>query len=89
MDCFNDQAKITDVLTSQKHITEDYNHYAGECATEKRKDVLMGILSEEHDMQFEVFKAMQERGWYEPEKAPEQKICKTCEQFQKKEASFE
>lgn len=55
MNCFDDQAKMTDALNSQKFITGNYNHYAGECATKERKDKLMEILSEEHDMQFEVF----------------------------------
>ena len=73
MNCFDDQAKMTDALNSQKFITGNYNHYAGECATKERKDKLMEILSEEHDMQFEVFSEMQKRGWYEPKPAPQQK----------------
>ena len=34
--------------------------------SKERKYKLMEILSEEHDMQFEVFSEMQKRGWYEP-----------------------
>lgn len=30
MNCFDDQAKMTDALNSQKFITGNYNHYAGE-----------------------------------------------------------
>ncbi len=29
MNCFDDQAKMTDALNSQKFITGNYNHYAG------------------------------------------------------------
>ena len=88
MNCFDDQAKMTDAHYSQKFITGNYNHYAGECATKERKDKLMEILSEEHDMQFEVFSEMQKRGWYEPKPAPQQKVCEACEQFEQKEGSF-
>ncbi len=88
MNTFDDQAKMTDALNTQKAITEDYNHYAGECATKKRKDKLMKILSEEHDMQFEIFSEMQKRGWYEPKPAPQQKVCEACKQFEEKESTF-
>ena len=88
MNCFDDQAKMTDALNSQKFITGNDNHYAGECATKERKDKLMEILSEEHDMQFEVFSEMQKRGWYEPKPAPQQKVCEACEKFEQKEGSF-
>ena len=87
MNCFDDQAKMTDALNSQKFITGNYNHYAGECATKERKDKLMEILSEEHDMQFEVFSEMQKRGWYEPKPAPQQKVCEACEQFEQKDVT--
>ena len=29
MNCFDDQAKMTDALNSQKFIAGNYNHYAG------------------------------------------------------------
>ena len=37
MNCFDDQAKMTDALNSQKFITGNYNHYAGECRSEERR----------------------------------------------------
>ena len=39
MNCFDDQAKMTDALNSQKFITGNYNHYAGECATKEHKEM--------------------------------------------------
>lgn len=81
METFDDQARLNDMLSSQKYITENFNHFAGECSTQARKDTLMDILSEEHDMQFEVFSEMQKRGWYEPKPAPKQKVDCACKQF--------
>lgn len=82
MTSFDDQAKMSDSLNTQKAITQQYNHYAGECATKARRDKLLDLLNEEHEMQFEVFSAMQKRGWYEPKPAEEQKKQQACEEFE-------
>lgn len=84
MQCFDDQAKMGDTLNTQKALTEQYNHYAGECATKTRRDKLLNILNEEHEMQFEVFSAMEKRGWYEPQPAEAQKKQQACRQFEQK-----
>ncbi len=78
---FDDQAKMTDSLNTQKSITQQYNHYAGECSTKSRRNKLMDILNEEHEMQYEVFSAMQKRGWYTPQQAESKKQQQACKQF--------
>ena len=78
---FDDQAKMTDSLNTQKSITQQYNHYAGECSTKSRRNKLMDILNEEHEMQYEVFSAMQKRGWYAPQQAESKKQQQACKQF--------
>ncbi len=81
MQCFDDQAKMSDSLNTQKAITEQYNHYAGECSTKTRRNKLIDILNEEHEMQFEVFSAMEKRGWYTPQPAESKKQQQACKQF--------
>ena len=78
---FDDQAKMTDSLNTQKSIAQQYNHYAGECSTKSRRNKLMYILNEEHEMQYEVFSAMQKRGWYTPQQAESKKQQQACKQF--------
>ncbi len=86
--CYDDRAMITDALDSQKMIAQAYNHYAGECSTQQRKDKLMQLLGEEHDMQFEVFSEMNKRGWYCPEEADRQKVSDACQQFTQKKKNL-
>ena len=39
--CFDDCAMMTDALDSQKMIAQQYNHYAGECSTQQKKNKLL------------------------------------------------
>ena len=50
MNNFDDQAKMGDSLNTQKNITQQYNQFAGECSTKARRNKLMDILNEEHEM---------------------------------------
>lgn len=81
MNNFDDQAKMGDSLNTQKSITQQYNHFAGECSTKARRNKLMDILNEEHEMQYEIFTAMEKRGWYTPQPAQAQKQQQACKQF--------
>ena len=78
MQCFDDQAKMGDALNTEKSIAQKYNHYAGECSTKARRDKLLGILDEEHDLQYQVFSAMEKRGWYTPKAANVKKQQQAC-----------
>lgn len=73
---------ISDVLYSQKHITETYNTFANECSAPTVRDTFLNLLEEEHQMQAEVFSEMQKRGWYQPEQAQPQKIAQVKQKYQ-------
>ena len=88
MQCFDDQAKMSDSLNTQKAITEQYNHYAGECSTKTRRNKLIDILNEEHEMQFEVFSAMEKRGWYTLKPAAQREVDAACKKFRQKEQNL-
>ncbi|MBQ3865349.1 MAG: spore coat protein, partial [Clostridia bacterium] len=47
---------------------------ANEASSPAVKDTLLGILTEEHEIQHRVFTEMARRGWYETEAAEENKI---------------
>ena len=74
MSTYDDKTMMTDMLASQKFIAQNYNNYAGECATKQSKAKLMKILGEEHDIQFKIFETMQSKGWYETTNAPQTKV---------------
>ena len=65
---------LDDVLTSQKNMTGTYNTCANECATPSIRDSLVDILTEEHQIQADVFNEMSKRGWYPVQQAEQQKI---------------
>ena len=73
---------LNDVLTSQKAVTGAYNNFANECATPNIRDEFMRILTEEHQIQADVFDEMQKRGWYPTPAAEQQKIQQAKQKFQ-------
>lgn len=78
---FCDKDMMTDMLSSQKFITESYNSFANECATPAVKSQFINILNEEHQIQNEVFTEMQKRGWYPTEAADQNKINQAKQKF--------
>lgn len=71
-----------DVLSSQKHITDTYNTFANECATPNVRNEFMRILTEEHQIQSDVFDEMKKRGWYQTPQADMQKIQQAKQKYQ-------
>ncbi len=79
---YDDKTMMTDMLSTQKFIASNYNNYAGECATKRSKGKLMKILSDEHDIQFEIFEKMQAKGWYPTPEAPQDKVNEALQTHQ-------
>ena len=77
----NDREMLTDALSSEKFMTENYNQYANECASPSLMNEFMNLLSEEHQIQHEVFTELQKRGWYQVEAADEQKIQQAKQKY--------
>ncbi len=71
---FSDQDVMTDVLTSEKHLTESYNTFACECATPTLKNEMVSLLEDSHQIQHQIFMEMQQRGWYQVEAADQKKV---------------
>lgn len=78
---FSDQNMMNDMLSTQKFITSGYNTNANEASNPKVKHTLMSILDEEHTMQHDVFAEMQNRGWYQTEAAPQDKVAKAKQSY--------
>lgn len=78
---FGDKDMMTDILSSQKFVTDGYNSYANECATPAVKTDFMNILKEEHQIQHDVFCEMQKRGWYSTESADQNKINQAKQKY--------
>jgi len=65
----DEKDRLTDSLITQKYIASGYNAAAAESANSRLMDTFMGILRDEHQIQFEIFNEMANRGWYTPKMA--------------------
>ena len=79
--CWNEEQKLTDLLSTQKFLTGAYNSYYCEAATGAVKNCLSSILQDEHRIQEEIFNEMNNRGWYPLEKAEEAKLNSAKQKF--------
>ena len=76
-----DKEILQDSLQSQKHISDGYNLFAGECVNEKLRSEMLSILGDEHMIQADIFCNLQSKGWYKTEPADQTKINETKQQF--------
>ncbi len=78
---FDEKAKMTDLLTSEKHMTSAYNTFLCECETTEVMNCLSGLLEDEHTIKNELFETLSSKGWYKTEKAEDNKISQAKQQF--------
>lgn len=78
---FDEKQMLGDALNSQKFVSSAYNADILECATPQLKKCFCGILEDEHSIQQEIFDEMSTRGYYPVEKAKEEKIHETKQQY--------
>ncbi len=69
-----DKEMLSDLLATQKHITNNYNICAGECKCIELRDTFLNILKDEHNIQSEIFDESFSRGWYPVKEAPASEI---------------
>jgi spore coat protein CotF len=79
---WTDQQILQDSLISEKHMTDSYNLYAGECVNEQLRTTMLNFLNDAHTIQANIFSTMQQNGWYQVEPAEQQKIQKAKQKFQ-------
>lgn len=70
----NDQEIITDLLLTEKKMSTNYNLFASECTNDQLRDAFVSILTQGHKTQTALFKTAQQKGWYQVEQAPAQKV---------------
>jgi spore coat protein CotF len=65
-----DKEMLSDLLSTQKHITNGYNTRAGECQCDSLRGTFLNLLQEEHQIQNQLFCESNSRGWYPVKEAP-------------------
>lgn len=70
----NDQERMSDFLTMEKKLGNNYDIFASECVNIALRNEFVKDLTQGHNTQTELFQAAQSRGWYQVEQAPGDKI---------------
>lgn len=63
----SDQQMCNDLLTTEKAISDMYDHAVFESSNQQLRQVLNHIQKEEQDHAFAIYQYMQQKGWYQPE----------------------
>lgn len=65
---------LGDALTMSKTSTNNYNTYSNECVHENVRSTMLKLLSEEHEIQNDIFKMMHDKGYYPTPDAEQKKV---------------
>lgn len=76
-----DQEIVADLLLTEKKMSSNYNTFASECVNDRLRDAYVGMITSGHRTQTDLFKAGQQKGWYQVEQAPAQKIDQAVQKF--------
>ena len=76
-----DQEVMTDLLLTEKKMSANYDTYASECVNTQLRDTFVSLLTQGHETQSSLFKTAQQKGWYQVEQAPAQKVDQARQKF--------
>lgn len=79
---FTEKEILGDALAAAKATTNLYNTFSNECAHENVRNDVLRILSDEHDIQDDVFHIMSSNGYYPTPAAEEKKIMEAKQKYQ-------
>lgn len=78
----NDRDRLEDMLSTEKYLTNNFNVYAREAGHKQLQQDVMTILNETHQIQYEMFELMFQKGHYKLEAEQQMKLDQTFQQFQ-------
>lgn len=65
---------VNDAIATEKQLLNLYSTYIAEASCPNLRGELSRILTETQQTQFELFKAMEQKGWYQIQNAELQKV---------------
>ena len=81
MPSYTEKEILGDALSTQKATTANFNTAANECVHEDVRKTMLHILSQEHDIQQDVFMMMHSEGYYPTPMADEKKLQQVKQQY--------
>lgn len=82
---FDNKQLLFDSFISQQFLTTSYNYMLNHISTPKIQDELVNLLSEEHQICFEIQEELLKRGWLQQEKADSQQVQQVKRRFTNQE----
>ena len=77
-----EQEQMTDLIFSEKKMSDNYSIWASECTNMKLRDTFLTLLNRSHKAQSDLFSAAQRKGWYKQiPQAPTDQIQQAYQQF--------
>lgn len=77
----NDRDRLNDVLALEKYLTDSFNTAAREASHKELHHDVMTVLTETHQMQYELFEVMFRKGHYKLEAEEQTKLDQAYQQF--------
>ena len=78
---YTEKEILGDALAAQKAATGQFNTSANECVHEDVRQTMLHILSQEHDIQQDVFEMMHAQGLYPTPEAEMKKVQEVKQQY--------
>lgn len=76
-----EQEVMTDLMLTEKKMSTNYDIFASECVNEQLREAFVGLLTQGHKTQASLFRAAQQKGWYQVEQAPAQKVDQARQKY--------
>lgn len=72
---------LNDALSSEKQLLHVYSTYLAEASCPNLRNELTKVFNETQQMQFELYKAMEQKGWYTIQNAELQQVQQAVTKF--------
>jgi spore coat protein F len=79
---FSEKEIMNDALTSEKQIITAYGTYLAESTCEGLRSELTKILNDKQKIQFQIFDAMRQKGWYDTKSADMNEVQTAAQKYQ-------
>lgn len=84
----NDEQALNVAIAAQKHMAHLYNACAEHASDPQMLQELVSLLGEEQELRLQVYQAMNQRGWYNPQPISQQQLDQAKQSFQQKQQSL-
>jgi len=72
---------LNDALSSEKQLLHVYSTYLAEASCPNLRNELTKVFNETQQIQFEIFQAMEQKGWYSIQNAELQQVQQAVNNF--------